>query len=1229
MPILEDFLLNLAAGFTQTLLMHLGKRLLGDPQRRALQRAYQTGFQAMLRTAGQGLSQAELGTVAAVIGPFVSQPEVATALLACGLSGDPLDTGALAARWRAQGASAALVNIRFDFGLGLLAFQKALSTALITEASRPDSPLANLVVISRLVNLQGQVQQPYDPFQQPPASEALDEPPDDSGSPLLIPRPAEMAQLDEWFAEATADKAGYVPRLVIMTGPSSIGKHDLLQQWRSAVADRSSPPLVASTAYLPAYLAEVDQRAYYAYHSPWRQAWRQYAQTIERRLPQAVALGGIAWLALAAVIAESSQAARRYLAQMEPLPEPASADSTAVRHLLSDLLRHAMADAPLVVCIEHAHLAPATLISLLHLWQQELHNLPFFLVLTVDYPHHLHRNLLPAGRDPWLLWLRVQTSPLNAHARYLHLGPVRPRDVEAILTPASQPFTDDLCYFAAGQPAIIKDLLQHWAITGQATRQDDGRWELDADHFDSLPGTLKTRFLEEPLAACAELAQGLGYEIDEAELLDWLTYAAWEGDTFTDEALAHAVGWHGDALTIFQEILDEALVQTDANPAGVLRELDDTVALATADLEHPWRYMARYQFVPPILARVLRQQAAPAEQTRRGRAYLAALHAAYDPFLDQIAPALIQICLWLGLHQEARQFEQLIAPPEEAERHWRRLGVLRALATDPFSKQRFVSLTLEYFHALYGTVHPAPLLEYLQSALQFARDLKIWADVARLLNTIGRVYSDLGEQQRALEYYEQALPVLRQAGDRAGEAATLYNIGQVYSGLGEQQRALEYYEQALPIRQQEGDRAGEAATLTGIGIVYLAVGEPQRALEYYEQALPIQRQVGDRVGEAWTLSNIGWVYSALGEKQRALEFCEQALPMHRQVGDRQGEAGTLTSIGQVYSDLGEKQRALEFYEQALPMYRQMGHRQGEAVTLTSIGRVYSGLGEQQRALEFYEQALPMHRQVGDRQGEADTLTCIGRVYSGLGEQQRALEYYEQALPIRRQVGDRQGEAATLNNMGQVYSALGEQQRALEFYEQALPMDRQVGDRQGEAVTLTSIGHVYSGLGEPQRALGYYEQALPILRQVGDRVGEATTLTSIGHVYSALGEKQRALEFYEQALPIHRQVGDRQGEAVTLTSIGHVYSDLGEPQRALEYYELALPIHRHVGDRWGEAVTYYGMAMVYENLGDLDRVEEYLQVVVALDEAIGRPNLDSHRATLARVQALRRGDAPGS
>ena len=505
-------------------------------------------------------------------------------------------------------------------------------------------------------------------------------------------------------------------------------------------------------------------------------------------------------------------------------------------------------------------------------------------------------------------------------------------------------------------------------------------------------------------------------------------------------------------------------------------------------------------------------------------------------------------------------------------------------------------------------------LEYLSQSLHLFQTVGDRDGEAMILTNIGAVYSDLGEKQKALEYYSQSLPLSRALGNRSQEAITLNKIGQVYSEFGEKQKALEYYSQSLPLSRAVGDRGGEATALHNIGSVYDDLGEKQKALEYYSQSLLLTRAVGDRRGEAVTLNNIGIVYSALGEKQKALEYLGQSLPLRRATGDRDGEARTLNNIGTVYSDLGEQQKALEYLGQSLTLSRATGDRSGEASTLIGIGKVYSDLGEKQKALEYYSQSLPLIRAIGDRSREATTLNNIGSVYSALGEQQKALEYYSQSLPLSRAVGNRSQEATTLNNIGQVYSELGEKQKALEYLGQSLPLMRAIGDRSGEAGLLNNIGLVYSDLGDDQKALENYSQSLPLRRAVGDRGGEAATLNNIGGVYSALGEQQKALEYLGQSLPLNRATGDRGGEAITLHNIGQVYSNLGEKQKALEYYSQSLPLRRAVGDRGGEALTLYNMAYAKRDQNNLTEalndIESSLKIIENLRTKIASPELRS-------------------
>jgi tetratricopeptide (TPR) repeat protein len=131
---------------------------------------------------------------------------------------------------------------------------------------------------------------------------------------------------------------------------------------------------------------------------------------------------------------------------------------------------------------------------------------------------------------------------------------------------------------------------------------------------------------------------------------------------------------------------------------------------------------------------------------------------------------------------------------------------------------------------------------------------------------------------------------------------------------------------------------------------------------------------------------------------------------------------------------------------------------------------------------------------------------------------------------------------------------------------------------------------------------------------------------LAYLYYVISDYQRTGELAHRQLALAEETANRRQYAAALTNIGVVYDSLGEPRRALEYYEQALPINREVGDRSGESVTLYNMAMVYEGEENYAEATRLLEQVVAIDETIEHPDLESDRATLARLrnQATGRG-----
>jgi len=110
--------------------------------------------------------------------------------------------------------------------------------------------------------------------------------------------------------------------------------------------------------------------------------------------------------------------------------------------------------------------------------------------------------------------------------------------------------------------------------------------------------------------------------------------------------------------------------------------------------------------------------------------------------------------------------------------------------------------------------------------------------------------------------------------------------------------------------------------------------------------------------------------------------------------------------------------------------------------------------------------------------------------------------------------------------------------------------------------------------------------------------------------------------YQRALSILREIGDRPNEAVTLSNLGGLYRDTGQREAAMDSYSRALTLMRQIGDHASEAVTLFNLAMVHQEFGDLAKAEELMTAVVALDEEMGHPDLESDRSALERIKGQR-------
>lgn len=225
------------------------------------------------------------------------------------------------------------------------------------------------------------------------------------------------------------------------------------------------------------------------------------------------------------------------------------------------------------------------------------------------------------------------------------------------------------------------------------------------------------------------------------------------------------------------------------------------------------------------------------------------------------------------------------------------------------------------------------------------------------MNDLARVYSTLGEKQRALDYYDRALQFEREAGDRQGEIKTSMNLGRIYEDLGDKDTALELYSRALPLARKIEDRQLEMISLVHSASLIEDSGSKLEALALYDKALILAESLQDRKWKSVILNNSANVYFRLGLKERAFDLYTKALALGREIGDVQAQAIALVDLGEITVAMLSKEKARKYYEAALSVCRSAGDRRTEALTLFGMARLDRASGNAQTALSKMDEAL--------------------------------------------------------------------------------------------------------------------------------------------------------------------------------------------------------------------------------------------------------------------------------
>ena len=222
-----------------------------------------------------------------------------------------------------------------------------------------------------------------------------------------------------------------------------------------------------------------------------------------------------------------------------------------------------------------------------------------------------------------------------------------------------------------------------------------------------------------------------------------------------------------------------------------------------------------------------------------------------------------------------------------------------------------------------------------------------------------------GEYQQALALLEDILETSRRTGDVSCWACTLNTLGWVYGELQDHQRALEWNTHGLTAAQEMNDPECESNARLNLGDSLLALGRLDEAEAHFVQTQCEHRQGSCPPQDRWALwlyrqhlcHSYGELWLARGDEDQARACADECLRLAEATGRRKNIVKARRLRGQVLLAQGKPAEAEPELEAALQIAWQVGNPPQLWKTLVALGDLRTAQGRPADACQAYRDAL--------------------------------------------------------------------------------------------------------------------------------------------------------------------------------------------------------------------------------------------------------------------------------
>ncbi len=287
---------------------------------------------------------------------------------------------------------------------------------------------------------------------------------------------------------------------------------------------------------------------------------------------------------------------------------------------------------------------------------------------------------------------------------------------------------------------------------------------------------------------------------------------------------------------------------------------------------------------------------------------------------------------------------------------------------------------------------------------------------ARLLVSVGQIYSSLGEFQKAEPLIEEATGIYRTSPNVSAEelGASLHTLAKLRLDQGRFDEAEQIASETLALRRgaeasnQTVTEAPVAESLGQLAIIHMQKGQYEEAESSLKELVALRRALhgSDDARVAVALSNLGKTLDAKADYEGAAASYREALAITERLheGDHPDIAIERTNLGWSLYRQRRFDEAVAVFDEVVAMRRRLlgPAHPGIATSLNGLAAAVSAQGEPTAAVRYFEEALDIYIEAfGDEHPSvATTAYNMARTLHSDGQFAEAERRYRQARDLR-------------------------------------------------------------------------------------------------------------------------------------------------------------------------------------------------------------------------------------